>query len=260
MEKELIKQVVKVGNSAGVVLPKSWINGRASIKLIEKPLNINKDVIEILEPYLYDVQGVYLTGSYARGEQTKKSDVDVIVISNSINKKITSGKYNLEIIPFEKVKNTLEKHPIMIYPRLMEAKAIMNDFLLSDFMKIKLNKKSFRLFYEETKRVLKMDKELLELDKLNGEFIESNAVIYSSILRLRGFYLIKCILEKEKYSKKSFKKWILKNVNLDKKILENIYFIYEEFRDSKVIKEKVSISSVEKLHVFLKKEVDKYGK
>ena len=76
---ELIKPIVKFGNSAGVILPREWLNGKAKIELVEKPLNINKDILEILEPYFNDIQGIYLVGSYARGEQTQESDIDVLV-------------------------------------------------------------------------------------------------------------------------------------------------------------------------------------
>ena len=32
---KLIKQIVKVGNSAGVILPKEWYGGKARVEFIE---------------------------------------------------------------------------------------------------------------------------------------------------------------------------------------------------------------------------------
>ena len=89
MEQELIKPIVKVGNSAEVLMPKEWINGKEYIKLIKKPLNLKKDILEILDSYLEDILGVYLVGSYERNEQKDESDVDVLVITEKENKKIS---------------------------------------------------------------------------------------------------------------------------------------------------------------------------
>ena len=43
---ELIKPIIRVGNSAGVILPKEWLNGEAKIRLISKPKNIEKFVLQ----------------------------------------------------------------------------------------------------------------------------------------------------------------------------------------------------------------------
>ena len=43
MEKqELIKPIVRMGNSACVLLPKAWVDGKARVELIEKPIDIKK--------------------------------------------------------------------------------------------------------------------------------------------------------------------------------------------------------------------------
>ena len=66
---ELVRPIVRVGNSAGVILPREWLNGKAKIELIARPLDIKKEVFEILEDYFQDIIGIYLVGSYARNEQ-----------------------------------------------------------------------------------------------------------------------------------------------------------------------------------------------
>ena len=70
---ELVRKIVRVGNSSGVVLPIEWLNGTAKVELIRKPLNIKKDILEIIDTFLKNVLGVYLTGSYARGEETENT-------------------------------------------------------------------------------------------------------------------------------------------------------------------------------------------
>ena len=102
MKTELIKQTFKLGNSAGVILPKEWENKKVRVQLIEE--SINKDIFEILEKknLLNDVIGIYLTGSYAREEQTINSDIDVLVITNNTNKSLKEGLYELILISKEK--------------------------------------------------------------------------------------------------------------------------------------------------------------
>ena len=86
---ELIKTTVKVGNSAGVLLPKKYLNSQ--VKIILEPLNIEKDVIEILmdEKILDKIMGIYIIGSYAREEQTIESDIDILVITFDLNESNT---------------------------------------------------------------------------------------------------------------------------------------------------------------------------
>ena len=131
MEK-VLKRIVKVGNSAGVVLPRNWLNGMAKIELIEEPLNLRKDIFEFLSPYLEDLLGIYLVGSYARGEEDSDSDIDVIAISENIRKEIKEGRYNISIYSLDSIKNTLEKDPLMVLPRLLEAKPLLNKHLLEE--------------------------------------------------------------------------------------------------------------------------------
>lgn len=256
---KLTKQIIKVGNSAGVILPREWCGGKARVELIEKPLNIKKDILEILDPYLENILGVYIVGSYARGEQTADSDVDVLVISDNINKRIERGKYEISIYPVNKIKKTLKKNPIMIYPRLIEGKTILNDLLLKELQAVKISKNQFKEFIGDCKSFIKMDKEFLELDKLEGDLVDSNSVIYSLILRLRAMFLIKGILNNKVYSKKEFKKWLI-NYLQNKEDFQNAYLIYEGIRDDKKIKVKIKISLAQKLLDLLKKEVKKYGK
>ena len=87
MKSEIIKQAFKLGNSAGVLLPIDWKNKKVKVQLIDK--SINQDILEILEEkdLLKNVIGIFLAGSYAREEATESSDIDVLVITDTINKK-----------------------------------------------------------------------------------------------------------------------------------------------------------------------------
>lgn len=254
MENEIIKNVGAWGNGAGILLPKEWVGNQVKVTLIDRTLKIKREALNILEPYLEDILGIYLVGSYARGEQDSKSDIDILAISSKTKKEIKSGKYSISISPIESLKKTALAQPELILPRIREAKVILNSILLKDFEN-KVNRKSFKEFYDDSKRMLKVSEEFTKIDDKEGVFLESHSVIYSLILRLRGLFLIKCLLSEEKYTKKAFEKWILSV--LDKEEFDNCYETYrleKEDKSSKFIK--VKIKTAKKLIKLLEGELE----
>jgi predicted nucleotidyltransferase len=255
----VVREARRWGNSAGILLPREWVGNQVKVILIDRSLEIKKEVLSILEPYLEDIIGIYLTGSYARREETSNSDVDIVAISKNTKKTIKSGKYDISIITLENAKKTIEKNPILILPRLNEARVILNPYLLEELKAVKIEKKSFRKFIEGTNRMIKINKGFLDLDKKQKlENISTLNIIYSLILRLRGMFLAKCLLNKRKYSKKEFFKFLGKT--LSKEELEKIYKIYEAMRDDRKTKEKIKVEVAEKLLNALKSAVKKWQK
>lgn len=250
---EIIKNVSKWGNGAGVLLPKEWINQEVRIIFIDRTLQIKKEVFNILEKYLSDILGIYLVGSYAREEQTEKSDIDILVISNKIRQEMESGKYHLSIVPLEAIKKTLNKYPLMIYPRLIEAKTIINPNLLKELKSAKIHKNSFNKFIEETKRVIKINNEIIKLDKLEGDKLLSVDILYSLILRLRSIFMVKSILNNKDYSNKDFKEWLTKNIHgLE---YNKVYNVYTEIKNDKQPKIDIKLSVAEQLLDLIKEEI-----
>jgi predicted nucleotidyltransferase len=251
MEKQLFRNTIRVGNSAGVLLPKEWLNGQVKVELIEKPIDIKKDVFRLIDPYLEDILGVYLVGSYARGDKDKESDIDVMVFSNELKKEIKKGKYNISIYPMKTVELASKNNPLTILPRIFEAKALLNKGLLEQFKKIKLNKDSFKTYLESTKRIMGINKGLFDLDETLSE---NN--IYSLILRLRGFYMISSLLKKQPSTKEGFKSFLISE-GLDYKKLYRVY------QDAKADKNKTfTLGKEESLKLLncLEKQIKKYDK
>ena len=184
MKQELVKKVIRVGNSAGVLVPKEWINGKAHVELVEKPVNIKSEVLEILDSRLEDVVGIYIVGSYARNEQKEDSDVDVLVITNKTEERLEKEKYNLVIIPEEKIAKILEGNILPLLPMIKEANPLLNSTLIEKYKDTKLTKKNLKFHLETTKSALKVVKEAIELAKIDNENISDN-VMYSLVLRLR---------------------------------------------------------------------------
>jgi len=249
---EITKSISNWGNSAGVLLPKEWSGKEARIILIDRTAEIKKEVFDIVDDYLPDILGIYLVGSYARREQNNNSDIDLLIISKNITKEIVSGKYHVSIITLENLKKSIKRNPILVLPRLMEAETIINSLLIEEFRDMKFNKNSFSEFIEETKRIIKINKGLLEMGN-PSDYIDSNEIVYSLILRLRGIYLARCLIERKKYLNKNFLKWLKDETKEDS--LEEVYGVYRNYKDNKKSNKKIKTEAVNKLMAFLEKEV-----
>jgi predicted nucleotidyltransferase len=254
MKQELIKPIVRVGNSAGVLVPREWLNGRARVELVEKPLNIKKDILEILEPYLEDIVGIYLVGSYARGEEVEGSDVDVLAISNKTNKKISMGKYWIILISKEGVENALKKSVLPILPMLYEAKTIMNRELIEKYKKERVNKINLKKRLELSKSALAIDREMIKLDK-EWPSNCSDAVAYSLVLNLRTVYIINKLKRRGEMSIKELKSLIIKSSGSLK-----AYEGYLRVKNNKKNREELPVKEAEDLYNYVIKELKKIEK
>lgn len=125
-KQEFIKKAIKVGNSAGVLLPKSLLGSEVKITLVKKPIDIKKDVLKILENYFEDLLGIYIINL---GKQ-----IEILAISAGIRKIISTGKYKISIVPLSIIKQDLKNEP-RLKIKLNQAKVILNKALLFDLKK-----------------------------------------------------------------------------------------------------------------------------
>lgn len=245
----------KFGNSGHIVLPKEYIGKRIKFVAETKTFSqIKSEIIDTLEPYLENILGVYLYGSYARNEQNLQSDIDILVITDK-KIEINLEDYEITIVLISKIKDSIKKD-IFLYSTIKEAIPILNKQLLEELRNEKFNPKSINWFIDTTKSSIKINEEFIELDKLEGEYISSYNVIYSLLLRLRGVYLIKSILYNKKFSNKNFEDWLSNYISI--KEIKDIYEVYRCIRDEKIIKDiKIEIKSAICLLNLLKKEIKK---
>ena len=205
---ELIRKITKMGNSSHVVLPKEWLNGRARVELIEKPTNIKEDVLRILSSHLKDILGIYLVGSYARGEETEKSDVDVLVVTDDLDKKIREGKYEMTLISKDNLDKSLKRNILPLLPMIMEAKTIMNKELIEKYKNTKISKENTKWIIDLTKSSRKICKIAIEMSKEDNKNL-SDGVVYSLILGLRTIYVLDCLKKDKIPTSKGLKDLIL---------------------------------------------------
>lgn len=122
---EFLRKTVRVGNSAGVILPKKLLGSEVKITVVNMPVNIKKETIRLIEDCLEDVLGIYITG---------KKPIEVLVVSGDIKKVIQEEKIKIIIIPLSQIKKDIKTN-FVLRNKLEKAAAIMNKSLLSKLQK-----------------------------------------------------------------------------------------------------------------------------
>ena len=211
---QIIREVTPIGNGAHIFAPKEWV-GEKVVLIRTLKLSLKKRILEILEPHLEDVLGVYLYGSYARGEQRQDSDIDVLIISNK-NFKLKEKGFEIVVLKKDKIREAIKIAPLLLYSALMEARPLINSELLENLRKnYKPKARNFKEYIRETKDIIEINEELFSP--------------YSIVLRLRGIYIIERLLAGKNYFYDGFKKWVFKGVKniTDKKVnFNDVYRAY----------------------------------
>ncbi|MEK6869220.1 MAG: DUF2080 family transposase-associated protein [Nanoarchaeota archaeon] len=257
VKEQIVKTVVRSGNGGAVWVPKGWLGQEVVVILPEKPkFKLKERIIHLLEPYLKDIISVGLYGSYARNEHTKESDVDVLVITKDKSIKLDFKEEKLDIVslPIDRLQTAIQKYPTLYYQMVLEAAPLINAYVFEELKNTKINKESFKNYIKETREHIKSNEELLELDKIDNAYLKSYSVLFSSILRLRGLFIMKCILKKYRFSNKRFKNWLVsKGLNLSE--FEDSYKAYRLIRDNEDTKSlKIKINVAEKILIILENE------
>lgn len=202
-----IKKTVKAGNSSAVILPRAWLNQEVRVELVKKtPEKILYEALEIIGEHIdtKEIIGIYLAGSYARGEENSESDIDILVITlNADRKMIHEGIYNILIVSEKLLKWKLENDLLPIGPMLAEAVPLVNSSYL-DNLDVKATGKNLKWYIDTTKDKLGLIRRAL--DSTRGKV--ANSVVYTLVLRIRTLYTIRKLIDNERYSKKEFVKLV----------------------------------------------------
>jgi len=207
MEK-IVKQTREVGTSAGVLLPRSWLNKQVVVTLF-KPSEekIAKDVLEIIFKYNLneETNGIYLFGSYSRGDFDFNSDIDILILTKDTNKLINYNNYEILLVSEGSFPKNLPNN-LNYLSMLKEIKVIFNKELIEKYQnkKIKFN---FKKILSEIEGIFNINKDTIRVCEENNMNIP-DGIVYSLILRLRELYLIKCFFSKKSYYKKDFLRFI----------------------------------------------------
>ena len=250
MKQELIKPIVRVGNSAGVLLPRKWLNGRAKIELVKEPIDIKRDVLEIIKYYLADIIGIYVVGSYARSEQKEGSDVDILIITKDIDKKIKKGRYDLMLISAETLKKELENNLLPLLPMIRESRPLLNSTAVEGYKNTKFTQRNIRFHIETTKSALAVIDKAIALAEIEGRGLSEN-LVYSLVLRLREVYIVDCLKTGKIATTKELVYLIKKLTGSDK-----AYRLYLNVKnDKKRSDERINVEEAKKIQDYIIKKI-----
>ncbi|MCD4760205.1 DUF2080 family transposase-associated protein [archaeon] len=244
---QYLKLVKQVGNSAGVLLPRKLLGSYAKVIIIKEKENIEKDIIQILQKnnLLIQTKGIYLYGSYARGEQTEISDIDILVITNKTSKRIKHGKYSITVLSEKELEKNLKEGALILIAILAEAKTLMNEELIKKYPSYKVDESKI---YNQIRTALKIYDGLLKLEENKSV---SDNLCYGPILHTRSLYLLEKLKRKEKLI--NFKNFIKKITGNDE-----IYKAYLRTKNNKKVKKIVLKENILKLYEYLNKELEKW--
>lgn len=253
-----IKKAVKAGNSSAVILPRAWLNKEVRVELTKKTSEtILLEIINIVRKHIdsRDIMGIYLTGSYARGEEDENSDIDLLIVTQNVDKEmINEGIYNILIISSELLKQKLAQDLFPIGQMIKEAKPILNEHYLNS-IEIKVTKKNIRWYLNTTEDKLKIIKKALDITKTKNKKYISNLVAYTLVLRIRTLYIINKLMKNEKYSKKDFVK-IIKKVSKG----TDAYKEYLNVKNNSKEKGRIGTEEIERLYEYLKNQLKEVKK
>jgi len=122
---ELIRKAVRVGNSSGVILPKKLLGSEVKIIVVNKPLDVKKEVLKMVDNYLYDVSGIYIIN---------KKPIEVLAISASTRETISRENIKVSIVPISVIKKDLNLNQ-KLKQKIILAETILNKSLLSELKK-----------------------------------------------------------------------------------------------------------------------------
>jgi predicted nucleotidyltransferase len=194
---------------------------------------------------LKNILGIYLVGSYARNEETRESDVDALVITDEVNKKIRKGKYEIILISKDNLEKTLRRNAMPLLPMIKEAKPIMNEELINRYKTIKPNQKNLKWILEITESSRKICRESIKISKELDENA-SDEIMYSLILGLRTVYTIDSLKNNKISTTKGLIELIEKITNS-----RESYNAYLRVKNEKKTKSVISTEIAEKLNNYI---------
>ena len=246
----ITKKAMAVGNGAAVYIPREYLGCQVSVILPETVETLSRKIIETLAGHMQNIAGVYLFGSYARGENTLSSDIDVLIITQDEDKSLKSlfPNTDVRVLTLKKIKILIDKFPVITLPILKEAKTLINPILLEELKNSRINYKNFKWSFEDIKRTIKIIEAFIELDE---EDI-SISHIYSLIMRARVCFMIDCLLNNNLFSNKGLKEKMVKQ-GLSAETYESYYKIYQKVRNNQEANGKINKNEIVRFIEIIKK-------
>jgi predicted nucleotidyltransferase len=254
MQKTETKVVKKYGNSGGVYLPSSWIGGRIEISLVSRPPEPGKDLPLAFAERMQHIVSILVYGSYATGEYTSGSDIDVIVVTDNhirgmkVPEELRGMNYDVRIMRADDIRR-LAGRDILLSKSLEDAKGILNDSFLDELRSIR-PKGSLRKRIGLARSSLGIMKSIFETGG------DNSGLVYPLMMRIKEMLLMECALDGKRYSLKLLENRILAK-GLTKSDYRKLITNYRAVRDGKKPeKERLGKHTLEQLLGLLEEMID----
>jgi len=246
----IIRRAVEIGNGAAVYVPREYRGRQVLVVLPEGIGEIRKRALAKLVDFMPNVLGVYLYGSYARGESTNESDIDLLIIVQKKDEKIKAlfDDIDTRVLTLDGIKKSIKDFPVPVMIMLREAEAFLNPLLLEELKKEKPGLKGLKWHFEDIKSIIKVIEKFIEVDDKD---IDASH-IYSLMMRARVLYMIECLLKNAPFSNGGVKKKLSK-YGLSGKNFDGYYKIYQRIRDDEAAEGKINKEEIENLIGIIKK-------
>lgn len=207
----------------GVHLPRNRIGKKAAVNL--------KDIIlDAFSPYRRDICGLFLYGSYARGEQSEESDIDVLAVcAKKLPGKI--GSICILCGSADEIKQRIRSDPVGYYSMVREAVPIVNAPLLDELKRIESDEKNLSVFFDWTKRALDVSKEYLD-----SGFGDYPLVVYLLVRGVRGLFILKCLRKGEEYTMRGLKEYVC-GKGIDPESFADLLSVYRAHKEGSAFPE-----------------------
>lgn len=247
--KVVTKTVKRYGNSGGVYLPAGWIGGRVKFELVEEPLDPKKDLLRLP---LEHVVSIILYGSYARGEMTKDSDIDVIVVTDDdatieIPKEFMK-KYDMQVRSASRLKSSVERDPVFYKVIKDESVALFNHGFLNQLKQVQPKASGMKTRLDLAESSLNIVKSFIDMGA------DPAGMAYPLMMRLKEALFIECFLSNKIYTTTLLKKEVLAS-GISNRDFETLLAIYRAVRDGEKLKREVSIDTIAKLASLLETKI-----
>ena len=207
IQKTETKVVKKYGNSGGVYLPSSWIGGMVEISLVSRPPEPGKDLPLAFAERMQHIVSILVYGSYATGEYTSGSDIDVIVVTDNhirgmkVPEELRGMNYDIRIMAMDDIRR-LAGRDILLSKSLEDAKAILNDSFLDEL-------RSIRPKGSLIGKIVLARSSLGIMKSIFGTGGDNSGLVYPLMMRIKEMLLMECVLQDRKYSLKLLEDRIL---------------------------------------------------
>jgi len=122
---EFTRKAIKVGNSAGVILPRRILGSEVKVIVLSRPLDIKKESLKLLDDYFSSLLGIYII-SY--------NPAEVLAITTNVRKTIEENNIKISLVPLQLIKRDAKMN-LQLRKKLETAQTILNKSLLVDLKK-----------------------------------------------------------------------------------------------------------------------------